>query len=440
MTPPMALIPLVLIAAVLLGLSGEGGGPPPAGPPAGDLFLLYTIQPGDSLAALAKRYLGGFQEWPYLAAANPWVRPEALPVGEVLRIPLRNDALVADLLAPVENVRKRWTVWDEGVPMTPPPIGFVIEREAGPEKGSAERVVILTVSHGKLETFDSSRYGEIHPAHPGVVGWRWKVLRRSRYEDGKPIPTPFAFAAENRLGPRGRFVRTMYWPWRDGHLKVPLEDDAVAAEASAYAIENRMTVAEGGENGGKFTVWSVHEAGAGDFTLRLKTFSGLAVGTLSSADAITTIAWGQLAGGIRVSLTLLGGDLAHPSIPGGLLIVNNLSPAPLFVYLGPPDLMALYFGRRIPGNVAVEWVRGEEWAKYCSNRRLASGEVWAGWFLFPQEVVREADGSSLLASVRMEGKPEPDGSTSKHSPEDGKVIEVRSGPAVSNEVEVAAGR
>ncbi len=431
---------LVFIPATLLGLPGEGGETPPASPPAGDLFLLYTIQPGDSLAALATRYLGGFQEWPYLAAANPWVRPEALPVRDILRIPLRDDALVADLLAPGEKVRKRWTVWDEGVPMKPPTIGFVIEREAGPGKEPDQRAVILTVSQGELTTFDSSRYGEIHLAHPGAGGWRWKVLRRSRFEDGKPIPTPFAFAAENRLDPRGRFVRTMYWPWRDGYLKVPLEDDAVAVEASAYAIENRMTVAERGENGGKFTVWSVHEAVAGNFTLHLKTFSGLAVGELSGTVAVTPVVWGQPAGGIRVGLAVLGGDLAHPSIPGGLLLVNNLSPEPLFVYLGPPDLMGLSFGRRLLGSGAVEWVRGEEWAKYCCNRRLAPGEVWAGWFLFPQEVVREADGSPLLASVHLEGKPEPDGSTSLHSPEDGKVIEIWSGPALFNEVEIAAGR
>src|SRR5262245_64054750 len=58
---------------------------------------------------------------------------------------------------------------------------------------------------------------------------------------------------------------------------------------------------------------------------RSRTISGLAAGILTSVDAEAPVVWGQPARGIRVGLAALGDDLAHPSIPGGLLLVNNLS-------------------------------------------------------------------------------------------------------------------
>lgn len=47
----------------------------------------YTVQRGDSLAALAQRFLGSSASWPLLAQANGISDPSQLRVGQVLRIP-----------------------------------------------------------------------------------------------------------------------------------------------------------------------------------------------------------------------------------------------------------------------------------------------------------------------------------------------------------------
>jgi 5'-nucleotidase len=47
----------------------------------------YTIQDGDTLYSLAKRFYGDGQQWQRIADANPDISPEKLPVGKQIAIP-----------------------------------------------------------------------------------------------------------------------------------------------------------------------------------------------------------------------------------------------------------------------------------------------------------------------------------------------------------------
>ncbi|MGC3964671.1 MAG: FecR domain-containing protein [Rhodocyclaceae bacterium] len=54
-------------------------------------FLPYTVRPGDTLYALAERYLDGSARWPLLARINRLNNPDLLTPGTTIRLPL--DAL-----------------------------------------------------------------------------------------------------------------------------------------------------------------------------------------------------------------------------------------------------------------------------------------------------------------------------------------------------------
>jgi nucleoid-associated protein YgaU len=48
---------------------------------------IYTLQEGDTLYALAKRFYGNGQQWTKIADANPGLNPDKMPVGQEIVIP-----------------------------------------------------------------------------------------------------------------------------------------------------------------------------------------------------------------------------------------------------------------------------------------------------------------------------------------------------------------
>jgi 5'-nucleotidase len=60
---------------------GESSGPATGGE------RTYTVQEGDTLYSLAKRFYGNGQMWQRIADANPDISPKRLPVGEEIVVP-----------------------------------------------------------------------------------------------------------------------------------------------------------------------------------------------------------------------------------------------------------------------------------------------------------------------------------------------------------------
>lgn len=61
---------------------GDGARVPPPPPP-----KVHQVQPGDTLWALAQRYLGNGAKWPQLATLNGLDSPDDLTPGQTLRLP-----------------------------------------------------------------------------------------------------------------------------------------------------------------------------------------------------------------------------------------------------------------------------------------------------------------------------------------------------------------
>lgn len=76
--------PNIINVGQVLIIPGEGGPVPTPTPPGGGGGGTYTVQPGDSLSAIARRFGTTWQE---LAALNGISNPNIIHVGQVLQIP-----------------------------------------------------------------------------------------------------------------------------------------------------------------------------------------------------------------------------------------------------------------------------------------------------------------------------------------------------------------
>ncbi len=65
----------------------------------------YTIQSGDNFSKLGERFYGSESAWVDIAQANPTVDPEALKVGQVIRLPRPQDVGRTFKLAPDEQTQ-----------------------------------------------------------------------------------------------------------------------------------------------------------------------------------------------------------------------------------------------------------------------------------------------------------------------------------------------
>jgi len=52
----------------------------------------HVVRPGESLFSIAERAYGNGLEWPRIWEANPWVDPDSLRAGEIVRIPARDPS------------------------------------------------------------------------------------------------------------------------------------------------------------------------------------------------------------------------------------------------------------------------------------------------------------------------------------------------------------
>ncbi len=66
----------------------------------GERLMIYVVQKGDTLSALAERWLGGASRWPEIIKANPGLVPEKLQVGRAIRLPVAGAAS-ANLVVPL---------------------------------------------------------------------------------------------------------------------------------------------------------------------------------------------------------------------------------------------------------------------------------------------------------------------------------------------------
>lgn len=78
--------PNIIRVGQVLTIPGEGGPAPPPPPPPGDGGGTgsYTVQPGDTLSSIARRF---GTTWPDLAALNNISNPNVIHVGQVLQVP-----------------------------------------------------------------------------------------------------------------------------------------------------------------------------------------------------------------------------------------------------------------------------------------------------------------------------------------------------------------
>jgi len=53
----------------------------------------YTIETGDTFSTVAVKIYGSEKQWADIAAANPFIDPRRLQVGQAIRLPIRNDIL-----------------------------------------------------------------------------------------------------------------------------------------------------------------------------------------------------------------------------------------------------------------------------------------------------------------------------------------------------------
>jgi len=90
--------------------------PPPDAttPTASPASQTYTVVAGDTLWAIAQRFMGNGARWPALAAKNGITDPTALQVGQVLQVPTSAEA--ATLAASYQQTTERRNNLLAGVP------------------------------------------------------------------------------------------------------------------------------------------------------------------------------------------------------------------------------------------------------------------------------------------------------------------------------------
>ncbi|MEX0775055.1 MAG: LysM peptidoglycan-binding domain-containing protein [Phycisphaeraceae bacterium] len=119
--------------------------------------LMYSVQPGDTLATLSRKLYGGKVTWEQIAQVNPWVDPKSLRAGQVIRLPAPPSAD-----QPAQDTAASGTTT-----APPPPPGAAATGEAN----------LYTVKQG--DTFwsiaqqaygDGSKWEKIYQANRQTVG------------------------------------------------------------------------------------------------------------------------------------------------------------------------------------------------------------------------------------------------------------------------------
>ena len=73
------LLPVLLLSACESSASADQG-------------TNHVVKPGESLFSIAERAYGNGLEWPRIWEANPWLDPDSLRSGEIVRIPARDPS------------------------------------------------------------------------------------------------------------------------------------------------------------------------------------------------------------------------------------------------------------------------------------------------------------------------------------------------------------
>ncbi len=113
---------------------------------------VHVVAKGDTLGALAQRYLGTTKRWAEIQEANPGLDPENLTVGSTLTIPAKTKALAPGKAETADGPRHRWDfftftpIWNAVDPL--PANGVIRKRYHG---GTG----LVAVRHDKRADFEA---------------------------------------------------------------------------------------------------------------------------------------------------------------------------------------------------------------------------------------------------------------------------------------------
>ncbi len=180
----MRVIALLVVTLALLAA--------PAGKSQAD--VAYVVQPGDSLSAIAQRFLGDESRWPELLAANRAVVREnnyLITVGQTLTIPGINPEDV-DL----------------------PPVAAVPPAQA--QTGADGTVQLAPLGFGQIELVTGNDYAPFTDEQLDSGGMLAEVVTRAfEMMDEKPIVEFLGWDPAYRLTERGKFHGTFPWYHND---------------------------------------------------------------------------------------------------------------------------------------------------------------------------------------------------------------------------------
>jgi nucleoid-associated protein YgaU len=155
----------------------------------------HVVQPGDSLARIAKTRLGAESRWQEIAALNPGVDPQALKVGQKLALP--QGAAPAKLAEkPAARAQAPTKVTAKA-----PTKNVVAQAPSRGEKSAAARSTVVKkgdtlLSIARRELGDERRWQEIRSLNPGLdpaklaIGMRVKLPAKSPELIAAAGPTP----------------------------------------------------------------------------------------------------------------------------------------------------------------------------------------------------------------------------------------------------------